>query len=68
MAAAAWLALVVVAVRLGQGSRWVLAVAVTVAAVGCLLVVFTLLSSWWKAYRGEPSTRASGRGTRQKTV
>jgi tellurite resistance protein TehA-like permease len=64
VAAAAWLALVVAAVRLGQASRWVPAVAVTVAAVGCLLLVFALLSRTWSVlFHGPPSRAGSRRRT-----
>lgn len=68
MAAASWLALVVLAVRLGQDSRWVLALVVTLVAVGCLLVVFALLRRTWMVLHSGPEPRAGRRRRSQKTV
>jgi hypothetical protein len=47
VATVVWVALVVLAVHLGRGGRWVLAVAVMVAAIGCLLAVFALVKQTW---------------------
>jgi hypothetical protein len=68
-AAGAWAALVVLAVRLGRDatnlSTWAPAVAVTAAAVVCMLVVFSLLSRAWGMVRGvEAARRAPGRRRR----
>ena len=67
-AAAMWLGLVVLAVRMGQASRWLLAVTVTVAAVACLLLVFALLRRTWAALHGGHAPRAGGRRKSQNTV
>jgi len=68
VAAAMWLGLVVLAVRMGQASRWPLAVTVTVAAVGCLLVVFAMLRRTWATLHGDRAPRAGGRRKSQNTV
>jgi hypothetical protein len=53
------------AVHLGRGARWVLAVAVTVAAVGCLLAVFALVKQTWAVLHGRRAPRpAAGRRRR----
>jgi len=66
LATAAWLGLVVLAVRLGREASdvwtWASAVAATVAAIACLLVVFALLSrAWAAAHDAAPLRRTPGR-------
>jgi membrane protein implicated in regulation of membrane protease activity len=73
IAAGAWAGLVVLAVRLGRiasdVSSWALAAGVTLAAVLCLLLAFTLIARTWAALHGDdPPRRTPGRRRRQKTV
>jgi hypothetical protein len=65
VAAAAWAALVVLAVDLGRDasgvSSWAGAVVATLAAVVCMLVVFALLAHAWAILHGvEPARRTPG--------